>query len=264
MLWIDGQPSEHAAPLDRGLEFGDGLFETMAVCDGRVRLLERHLQRLQAGCAALQLPMPAVDVLKAQIAHAAATPGTAVLKLLMTRGPGGTGYGSLPDAPARCYLVASGARRPPSGGARVVRLASPIGQQPRLAGLKHLNRLEQVMLKRDLTALNADEGLVCDSEGRLVCGVMSNVFLSIDGVLVTPALERCGIAGVMRGALLDHLASVGAPVQVRDVALDECARAGEIFLTNALVGIWPVIELDGAARLPGPWSRRLAAQVSLW
>ena len=146
----------------------------------------------------------------------------------------------------------------------MVRLPSPLGQQPRLAGLKHLNRLEQVMLRRDLAALSADEGLVCDGEGRLVCGVMTNVFLVLDGLIVTPALDRCGIAGVMRAALVDHLASQGTPVQVRDVGLDECARASEIFLTNALVGVWPVVAVDGVALSTGPWSQRLAAEVARW
>jgi 4-amino-4-deoxychorismate lyase len=135
MLWIDGIATQQAAPLDRGLEFGDGLFETMAVVDGRVRLLERHLDRLALGCARLSIAPPARDLLRAEILRAAQTPDTAVLKLVLTRGDGGLGYAVDPSRPPRRYLVAAPARRrAPNAleqGVRVATLSTPMAIQPR-------------------------------------------------------------------------------------------------------------------------------------
>ena len=224
MLWIDGHPVAAAEPLDRGLEFGDGLFETMAVVSGRVRLLDRHLHRLSRGCERLRLHTPDLDALREQIQVAAAT----------------------------------------LDGARIVCLSTPIAASPRLAGLKHLNRLEQVLLRDDVAQQGVDEGLVADTAGRVISGAMTNVFLVIEGVVVTPAVEHCGIEGVMRGAVVDHLARRGTPVVVRDVALAEVAVASELFLTNALLGVWPVIELDGRPLPIGPWARRLQTEIAQW
>jgi len=268
MLWIDGIASEPAAPLDRGLEFGDGLFETMAVLNGRVRLLDRHLDRLAAGCARLGIKPPSRDLLRAEIIAAARAPGTAVLKLVLTRGDGGLGYAVDESRLSRRYLVAAPLRRrAPSAlerGVRVATLPTPMAIQPRLAGIKHLNRLEQVLFRQDVAALGVDEGLVADPEGRLVCGSMSNVFLLLNGTLTTPALHRCGIDGVMRGALLAVCARLGIAVAVRDVMLSECVGASEGFLTNALIGLWPIGEFDGRALSVGPVTRRLMDEVATW
>jgi 4-amino-4-deoxychorismate lyase len=268
MLWIDGHPVAAAEPLDRGLEFGDGLFETMAVVSGRVRLLDRHLQRLARGCERLRLPAPDLPALREQIHVAAATPETGVVKVIVTRGEGGVGYAMPRHAESRVYLVTSPARRaairPGVDGAKVVCLPTPIASSSRLAGLKHLNRLEQVLLRDDVAQRKADEGLVADTEGRLISGAMTNVFLVIDGVLVTPALDHCGIEGVMRGAIVDHLAQRGTPVAIRDVGLSECAQASELFLTNALLGVWPVLELDGRPLAIGPWARQLQTEIAQW
>jgi 4-amino-4-deoxychorismate lyase len=268
MLWIDGLEAANAAPLDRGLEFGDGLFETMAVLEGRVRLLDRHLQRLVRGCERLKIVTPDLVLLRAEIVRAATMQGSGLLKLILTRGDGGSGYGMVTTTTPRRYLVAQPSRRPPIergvGGARVARLPTPLSLQPRLAGLKHLNRLEQVLLRADVAALGLDEGLVGDPEGRLISGVMSNVFLVLNGQVVTPALERCGIEGAMRGAIIDSLSAAGVSVSVRDVAMTECTDASEMFLTNALVGVWPILSLEGKPLVVGPWARRLQDDVARW
>jgi 4-amino-4-deoxychorismate lyase len=149
-------------------------------------------------------------------------------------------------------------------GAKVVCLPTPIASSSRLAGLKHLNRLEQVLLRDDVAQRNADEGLVTDTQGRVISGAMTNVFLVIDGTVVTPALDHCGIEGVMRCAIVDHLVQRGTPVAIRDVSVAECAQASELFLTNALLGVWPVLELDGRPLAIGPWARQLQTEIAQW
>jgi len=264
MLWLDGAPLAADARLDRGLEFGDGLFETIAVFDGRTRLLERHLARLAHGCARHGIVAPPLAALRAELEAAARTPGTGVLKLIVSRGAGGTGYASEPAQAPRRWLAALPARPRPAAAADegvVLReLAVRLAEQPLLAGLKHLNRLEQVLARRELAAgAPAAEGLMLDVQGRPVCGTMSNVFAVLDSRLVTPSLERCGVAGVMRAALIDAWRAAGVAVEVRDLTRAELAAASELFLSNALIGVWPVATFDGRRYRAGPHARQAQA-----
>ena len=268
MLWLDGVPLEGPAGLDRGLEFGDGLFETIAVRDNRARLLARHLARLAEGCERLGLAAQDAAQLKAEITRAARIPGIGVLKLILTRGAGGRGYAADPVAPVRRWLAALSPRARPArnaiDGVAVQTVVTRLAEQPLLAGLKHLNRLEQVLARRELVDPALGEGLMLDTSGRVVCGTMSNVYAVIDDRVVTPALGRAGVAGVVRAALLDAWRDDGVEVQVRDLLPDELAAASEIFLSNALIGVWPVASLDGRRYVPGPVARRAGAWVESW
>jgi 4-amino-4-deoxychorismate lyase len=266
MVWVEGVGAP-AAALDRGLEFGDGLFETIAVAGARPRLLGRHLARLRAGAARLGLAVPSEPALTEELGRAAATPGAAVVKLILTRGAGGTGYGADPALATRRYVAALPARAragdPARDGIAVATLATRLAEQPALAGLKHLNRLEQVLGRRELAGHpGAAEGLMLDVHGRLVCGTMTNVYLVIQGRLVTPSLVRAGVEGVMRAELLAGWASTGQPCEVRDVAPVELAAASEVFVSNALIGVWPVVAVDGRALAAGPVARAAQARVA--
>ena len=266
MLWIDGNVVDPAEPLDRGLEFGDGLFETLAVVAARPRLLERHLARLGSGAERLGIVLPAIELMRRELASAAATPGTAVLKLVVTRGRGGRGYSAEPQAPSRRWLAALGARVRPGewqhDGVAVRICSTRLAEQPVLAGLKHLNRLEQVLARREWVEPSIAEGLMLDLHGRLICGTMSNVFAVIDEVLVTPSLTRAGVAGVMRALFIDSFRAAGCAVQERDLEPVELESASEVFLSNALIGAWPVRAL-AAQRWPvGPWTRRAQEMVA--
>jgi 4-amino-4-deoxychorismate lyase len=267
MLWHDGVPLGAHARLDRGLEFGDGLFETIAVVDARPRLLERHLARLALGCARLGLVAPARRALAAELTAAAQLPGTGLLKLIVSRGDGGTGYAAEPNAAPHRWLAALPARSRPAAcgrdGVAVRLLATRLAEQPLLAGLKHLNRLEQVLGRRELGAgPPAQEGLMLDVRGRLVCGTMTNVYAVLDNRLVTPSLERAGVAGVMRAALLEAWQAAGVAVEVRDLEPAELDAASELFLSNALIGVWPVAALGGRRLAPGPYARQAQAWVA--
>jgi 4-amino-4-deoxychorismate lyase len=267
-LWIDGARQAASTTLDRGLEFGDGLFETMAVHGGRVRLLDRHLERLYAGAARLGIAAPADATLREEIARAAAEPGCGVLKLIVTRGAGGHGYRAESGPAPRRWLAALSPRtRPaswPQAGVVARICATRLAEQPLLAGLKHLNRLEQVLARREWSDPEVAEGLMLDVHGRLVCGTMSNVFLVVNGTVVTPLLARCGVAGVMRAAVLAALRAAGSAVAERDVDLAEVAAASEVFLSNALIGAWPVRRLEAWQGAPGPVVRRVQAWVEAW
>lgn len=268
MLWRDGEPRAEGADLDRALEFGDGLFETIAVRDNRPRLLPRHLARLALGCERLGIAPQDPAVLKAEIARAARIPGVGVLKLIVSRGVGGRGYGVDPLSPSRRWLAMLTPRPRPArhavDGVAVCTLTTRLAEQPLLAGIKHLNRLEQVLARRELDAAGLPEGLMLDTSGRVVCGTMTNVYALLDGSIVTPSLERAGVAGVMRAALLDAWRAAGTEVVVRDLWPTELERASEVLLSNALIGVWPVSSLDGRPYAPGPVARAAAAWVESW
>lgn len=262
VCWVNGVPSTSVNVLDRGLHYGDGLFETLAVADGRIILLDYHLQRLMQGCERLSLGVPPVETLQSEL-HAAATGRSrAVLKLIVTRGIGGRGYGLPPHAvPTRILLLYPQPDYPAGNREEGVRLhvcTTRLGRNPRLAGLKHLNRLEQVLARSEWNAAEGvAEGLMLDEAGLVIEGTMSNVFaVSEAGVLTTPALERCGVAGVMRRHLLEQAQRAGMTPQILDMTLDDLLGAREIFVCNSVIGVWPVIGVGEHRFMTGAITRQ--------
>jgi len=246
--WVDGEPRDDVPAIDRGLHYGDGLFETLAVAEGRPRLLDYHLERLAEGCQRLGFVPPPGDVLLDELQAAARGHARAVLKLLVTRGAGGRGYRPAADAAARRILLRHPWPERPhiwwKEGVNVRVCATRLGRNPRLAGLKHLNRLEQVLARAEW-ADEAQEGLMQDEEGLVIEGTMSNVFMvHADGRVLTPRLDRCGVAGVMRRHLFEKAEAERLAVGVVDLSLTDLAQAREIFLCNSLIGVWPVARLD--------------------
>jgi 4-amino-4-deoxychorismate lyase len=228
---------------DRGLAYGDGLFETVLVRDGRALLWEAHLARLRRGCQRLGIPSPAVDDLNGLPARAG--PGLKVLKLIVTRGSGGRGY-RLPDQAVprlrwRTAPFAPDERRWQAGvGVRLCELR--LGIQPRLAGLKHLNRLENLLARGEWQDEQIAEGLLCDSEGYLVEATSMNLFWYLDGQWQTPRLDRCGVAGTLRQRLLDSV-----PMSEVRCGTEVLARIEAPCLGNSVQGLWPVTGLEDAA-----------------
>jgi len=260
LAWIDGRPADLLPVTDRGLAYGDGLFETIAVRHGRIALLERHLQRLGEGARRLLLPLDLAQV-RAELLAFAGELGDGVAKLIVTRGDGQRGYA--PPAAARCRRILS-ASPPPAyparhrlDGIRLFPCVTRLAEQPLLAGLKHLNRLEQVMARAEWQDPACPEGLMRDSSGRVIEGVYSNLFVVRGGELLTPALERCGVAGVMRAEILARAAAAGFLVRIGDLDYPALLAADEVFLCNSQYGIWPVVALESHVWPLGELTRKL-------
>ncbi len=263
---IDGREAGAVSALDRGLHYGDGLFETIACLGHRPRLLERHLARLEAGCRRLALATDLAAV-AAEVRELAAGSGRAIVKVLVTRGAAtARGYGpSGTERPTRItlrYAWPEDDARLAQEGVRVRIAATRLGENPALAGLKHCNRLEQVLARTEPRDADFAEALMFSSAGRLISGTMSNVFLVQRDGLATPRLDACGVAGVMRATVLEAAAAAGIPAAEAALGAAELEQAEEIFLTNALIGVRPVRELQGAPRAVGPVTRALQAQLS--
>ncbi|WP_217476854.1 aminodeoxychorismate lyase [Stutzerimonas stutzeri] len=260
MSWVDGQPADGLPVHDRGLAYGDGLFETIKVIRGEPELLDRHLDRLGLGCRRFAFACDLLAVRQQIIAFSAALE-TGVAKLILTRGDGRRGYGPPSESRPRIILLGSTLPEYPvehyEQGIRLYPCAMRLAEQPALAGLKHLNRLEQVLARGEWQDGCFAEGLMCDTTGRVIEGVFSNIFIVESSQLLTPALERCGVAGVMREEILARARQAGISVQVADISRARLAAADEVFVCNSLYGIWPVRQLEASVWPVGPLTRKL-------
>lgn len=260
VCWIDGAPADSLPVKDRGLAYGDGLFETLLVKAGQPSLFERHLQRLALGGRrlALNLDLPLIE---RECRAFAVQMNEGVMKLIVTRGDGVRGYAPAVDAQPRRILQSSPLPLYPQANAeRGVRLfpcKTRLAEQPMLAGLKHLNRLEQVIARGEWSDAEHAEGLMRDTTGRVVEGVYSNLFMVKGGVLLTPDLTRCGVAGVMRGELLTLAEQANMPARALDLQMSDLQKADEVFVCNSVYGIWPVRAFEQLNWPVGPVTRKL-------
>lgn len=258
---INGEPGDSIPIDDRGLQYGDGLFETIAVRDGIPEFWERHMQRLLHGCERLRIPPPSVAQLRAEAARLQGISGPAVLKIIITRGSGGRGYRApVPTQPTRILIATAWPEYPRAYGEQGVKLRvchHRLGCNPGLAGMKHLNRLDQVVASSEWDGTEFAEGLMLNEQEQVIEGTFTNVFLVRHGRLCTPAVGRCGVSGIMRGVIMDMASDLDISCAELDIACDVLYGASEIFLTNSLIGIWPVRALGEWKAEPGPITRRL-------
>jgi 4-amino-4-deoxychorismate lyase len=266
-MLINGKPGELIAAADRAVQYGDGLFETIRCEQGAPRWLERHLARLARGCARLQIPPPDAAQLEAEVRELVAGAGRGLVKIIYTRGVA-TARGYAPRGiaqPTRIVALHPWPDRPAhwQAGFRVGFATLQLGENPALAGIKHLNRLEQVLAALEAPALDVDEVLLGTHSGELVCGGMSNLFLIESERLITPPLERCGIEGIMRGLVIEAAAQLGLQLAIEPVNAARLERAGSVFLTNVRLGLQCVHWLAGRALVADPLVARLQEQLDV-
>lgn len=260
--WLNGSRAGDALASSRGLHYGDGVFRTLLKYDSQLIDLKLQIIKIIHDAQALGLEAPPAELLMEEAAAVSAEVRRGVVKILLLRQSGGRGYQprsaqvdrllqchELPDFPQRHWLE----------GIAAIRCGLRLGRQPALAGIKHLNRLEQVLASRDWPD-GAVEGILCDERGAPVCGIRSNLFWVRDGSLHTPALDGCGVAGVMRDKVLACATALGLKPRVELRPWSVLLDAEEAFVTNSLIGIWPLRSLEQRVwQAPGPLTMRLAA-----
>ncbi|MCP4283035.1 MAG: aminodeoxychorismate lyase [Gammaproteobacteria bacterium] len=264
-MLINGSLEPGISALDRGLQYGDGLFETLAVIDGVPCLWQRHIQRLEQGCRRLNIALPESGILLEEVNREIGGRSQGVIKIILTRGAGGRGY--LPpqnQKPTRLVRYSEWPAYPAQflhTGVRARLCDSRLGRNPALAGLKTLNRLEQVLARAEWRDANISEGVMRDVEGNLIEGTMSNLFLINEEQLSTPDLSYSGVAGIMRDLVLEQAVQLGLSLSVDKLSLEDLKAADGIFFTNSLIGIWPVREIDGKEYDPAAVPGALLAAV---
>jgi 4-amino-4-deoxychorismate lyase len=264
--WINGQAVAQLAVEDRGLQYGDGLFETITCVAGHARWLSLHLGRLRLGCERLQLRFDQFEALEAEIAALAVGQQRCLLKLILTRGVARRrGYAPLGDeTPTRILTRYEWPESVPQAwsGFRVGVSGVTLGMNPLLAGLKHLNRLEQVLAQNEMRGKAVNETLMLSSAGQVICGTMSNVFFADESGWFTPALADCGVAGVMRSLVLAKAADCGFAVTVRPVERAELPTLREAFVTNVRWGLQPIDVLEERALTLTTQAQRLRQLIN--
>lgn len=247
MILVDGLQSAVISADDRGLAYGDGVFRTLAMRNGIAEQWPLHFAKMAADCRALGIEPPRESDLRQDLERIAATCSDCALRITVTRGSGGRGYASASAPVTRRMVAASPLPDYPQSWqvhgvvARycLVRLAV----QPRLAGIKHLNRLENVLARAEWTDLDIAEGLLLDTDDNVIEGTRSNLFLVEGQGLVTPDLTRCGVAGVTRDRVIAAAARQGVSCRIERISTARLEAAQEIFLVNSLIGVWPVAVL---------------------
>lgn len=246
-MLVDGRPSRALQADDRGLLYGDGLFETIRCERGKARWVTHHWQRLSAGAARLHLPMPDLATLGGEVALLAAGQERCLIKVVLTRGVGPRGYRPTgAERPTRIVARYEWPAATPEA-LQLGRCTVPLGENPRLAGIKHLNRLEQVLAQMELQPSLVDEVLMFTRSGQPVCGSMSNLFVCHAHELLTPAVHLCGVAGIMRTLVLEAAAALAMPLRIVSLREEDLVRATGLFMSNVRWGLMPVAEYAGRA-----------------
>ncbi len=259
MILVDGLPAASVDARDRGLAYGDGVFRTLRCQAGEPRWWHDQISTLASDCAALALPAPEAACLQDEVRRVADGADCAV-KIIVTRGSGARGYAPTGMSATRIVLASplpphARPDAPVDVHARLCTLR--LAAQPRLAGVKHLNRLENVLARGEWDDPACFEGLLCDASGHLVGGTFSNLFWLAGHTLFTPPLDTCGIAGVTRARLLRRARRLGLAVQVERHPPAAILAADEVLIGNSLIGLRRLARLDDTPLPDAGWRRPL-------
>ena len=259
MIIINGQFQDKVDVTERAVQYGDGCFTTMTFAEGKLQLWPQHLARLQNNCQRLAIEFTQWQAIEESACTliAKAPLASGVIKVLISRGTGGRGYSPL-NVSAPSYIVSchdlpahysAWQQQGISLGLSPVKLA----RQPLLAGIKHLNRLEQVLVKQALDLTEFDDALVCDTNDNIIEASAANVFWLHQGQWFTPSLTESGVSGVMRNAICRFLESKSQAVKEINLKMTADFSAQEMFICNALMAVVPVTKLS-APSLNRQWS----------
>lgn len=249
---VNGLPKNEISIMDRGLLYGDGAFETLLVINGRVTLFDQHLDRLARACQFLKLKFSAVKITEELTQLCQHSSGRLVAKIIITRGAGGRGYAPNSDTDG-CRIIQlfdqqGELTQQNEKGISATICQHRLSQSDSLAGIKHLNRLDQVLASADLKA-QFDEGLCLDRDDYVIEGTKSNILIRCGGQLLTPDLSTSGVQGIMLAEIKLRFQRQGNEVITKKLTVDDVFKADELLFCNSVLGVSPVIKLCGNGRV---------------
>ena len=255
---VNGEISAWVPASDRGLAYGDGVFETLVVEAGRPRFWQAHMDRLAKGCEVLGMAVPEQRVLLREVQTVAAGAPRCVVKIVVTRGSGGRGY-AVPESsnPLRvvaAYEYPTAVEQAQRAGVQARVCSLRLALQPALGGIKHLNRIEQVLASAEMAAYPGLEGILLNQEEFLVSAISANLFLVCGQALLTPRMDRSGVRGVVRNLVLRDFK---ARAELRRITLDMLDEADEVFMCNSVRGVIPITAIDARQWRIGPVTREM-------
>ncbi len=267
MILVNGEEIGQIAVNDRGFQYGDGLFETIEVIEGRPVFLEQHLLRLGMGCSRLKIPAVDTNQLTEEIHFVCNQASHAVLKIIVSRGLGGRGYRQ-PDAiqPTRVislYPFPDYSTNLADQGINARFCETQLGLNPALAGIKHLNRLEQVMARAEWDDPDIQEGIMMDVSGHVIEGTMTNLLYVKNGTVYTDPLLLTGVAGIVRGIIKNIIDERGLTLIEHTFGKETLLAGDEVFVCNSIVGIWPVKKIENICFAAGKITKQLQGWLKL-
>lgn len=268
--YSNGKRVDSVSVNDRGLQYGDGLFETVAIRNGRPRLWSYHMDRLQLGCNALGFAIPERDALRADLdlglRKSPLSDGYGLVKIILTAGSGQRGYGRPSGIDANVFIGIFPAAAPSidnyRDGIETILCSLRLASAPALAGLKTLNRLEQVLARSEVLDSGVFEGFTMDADDNVICGTMSNVFFVNNKIISTPTLEHCGVNGVMRRHIIATLQVDGIDVAFQSFKPAALADIDEVFVANSQFGLLPVRRCNDRRWSVGEMTRKIMALMA--
>lgn len=264
-IMVNGTWQDSIAVLNRGLHYADGLFETIKMQQGKPQFWQRHLRRLQHGCQALGLVCPAENSLYAELQQVSASWPMAVAKIILARRWQGRGYYAQRPSETERIVLAS-AYQPPTAsqyatGWRLRICQTPASINAKLAGIKHLARLEQVMARSEWQD-TYDEGIMLNPFGQIIEATSANIFFIYKETLLSPDLSNSGVKGILRELVLEQAKSLGISTVIRDIPLNEISDFSEVFICNSLIGIMPIRQIDSYSYNVGDLTQELKEGVA--
>lgn len=255
---INGISAEYISVLDRGFHYGDGLFETIACTERKLQFWDEHISRIHDGAKALNIESPSSATLLSDISRLISDrQSNHVVKIMLTRGKSDRGYkypGSqnitrvvfVNDWPDHLDMSKK--------GARLCFCKHPISINPMLSGIKHLNRLDNILARNEWND-EFHEGLMSDVNGNIIEGTMSNVFGIRNGALYTPSLDQSGVSGVIRKQIIDIAKTLNIPLHISHLSKNDICSMDEVFITNSIIGLWPVSMINDVSFKLGDTTR---------
>lgn len=267
---VNGKLVNGIAPTNRGFAYGDGVFRTMRLLNGALQDWPLHYQTLVADCSKIQIVCPSAELLMQEFKYLMASADVeqtqfSILKIIITRGEGARGYA--PPAicePTRVLIQSPLPDYPPeiySHGVALYTCQTRLAHQPLLAGIKHLNRLENVLARAELKDPRFFDGLLRDYDDHVIEAVSGNLFIRKDGLVMTPALDRCGVAGVMRQKILDWYKTQDQAVVVTALTVEDLLNAEAIVIVNSVYGVLQVSHIDDQVVATNHWAKELRSQL---
>lgn len=245
-MLINGLSKQTVSVLDRGLQYADGLFETVLVESGRAIFINEHLARLENGCQVLGFGVLNKSLIQQEIQQLIGNKKYGIVKIVLTRGVGERGF-LAPSSPELTRVISFDEKQQSvlsyQKNIHLTVCNTRLSQQPQLAGIKHLAQLERVLARSEWVDNSIKESLMLDTQDWVIEGTMSNIFIVKEGVLITPDLTQCGINGIMRDVIIANAIQENKPYQIKALTLSDIEQADEVFMTNSLMPVWLVSKL---------------------
>jgi len=265
---VNGRFEGALTPFDRGFAYGDGVFRTLVLQLGVPHCWLHHYRKLEEDCNALRIVCPAKETLRGDIAslvHETDEHIQAIIKIIITRGESTRGY-ALPPLAQPTRIVAKIPMPQYSEtnfdqGITLHLCQTRLARQPKLAGVKHLNRLENVLARMEWVDPHITDGLMLDEGGDVIECISGNVFARFGDQLATPDLSQCGVAGVTRARIMGLAPILGYELEVRHLRLSELMDADEVIVCNSLYGAWQVRHLANHTWQPGVLAAKLRERL---